>query len=170
MIRVYYGHHKCASTWIRRIVQGVCKDAGLLSRLVVDPKTPSDRGLLTDYRTTIQRNELGGYVRTENIDFLTCITADTDQAQSLGPLRGFHVVRDPRDIIVSGYFSHRNSHPTDGLPHLAAHREQLQSVSKEEGIRLEMDFSARLIRDLVEWDYNQPHILEVKMEDLTARI
>ena len=87
----------------------------------------------------------------------------------LSPHRGFHVIRDPRDIIVSAYFSHRNSHPTDGLPHLAAHRAALQEASKEEGLLLEMEFSAHELRELGDWDYSNESILELKMEEMTVR-
>jgi hypothetical protein len=104
-----------------------------------------------------------------NLDFVSCITADDEQAASMGPAKGFHVIRDPRDILVSGYYSHRNSHPTDGLPHYAAHRDRLQTVSKEEGLMLEMDFSSQCISDLAEWNYDRPNVLEVKMETLTQR-
>jgi len=45
----------------------------------------------------------------------------------------------------------------------------LQEVSKEEGLLLEMDFSAQELRDLGAWPYGHPDILEVKMEELTAR-
>jgi hypothetical protein len=167
MLRAYFGHHKCASTWIWEIIQRVTWDAGLRSRIILDPQTPSGKGPLTDYQSEFSRSNLGNYVRSERLDFVSCITADMSQAQSLHDTLGFHVIRDPRDIIVSGYFSHRNTHPTGGLPHLAAHRKRLQSVPIEEGLQLEMDFSSPLIEDMASWDYNQPNILEVKMEDLT---
>jgi hypothetical protein len=169
MLRAYFGHHKCASTWIWQIVHRVCRDAGLTSRLFVDPQTPTGKGPLTDYqRPEITRNELGEYVSQEGVDFATCIVADASHVESLGDLLGFHVIRDPRDVIVSGYFSHRNTHPTEGLPHLQDHREKLRSVSKEEGLFLEMEYAASAIEDMANWDYDQPNILEVKMEDLTA--
>ena len=79
------------------------------------------------------------------------------------------MIRDPRDIIVSAYFSHRHSHPTEGLPHLAAHRAALQEASEEEGLSLEMEFSAHELRELRDWDYTNENILELKMEEMTAR-
>ncbi len=172
MLYVYFGHHKCASTWIHEILAQVCREAGLRTRLLVDPLTPYAHGPLTDYRRQdISREALGEYLSKAKVDFAFCITADRRHVDGLGevPFRGFHVIRDPRDIIVSAYFSHRNSHPTEGLPHLAEHRQRLQAVSKEEGLLLEMDFSAQEIRDLAEWPYGQANILELRMEDLIAR-
>lgn len=173
MTYVYFGHHKCASTWIWEILAKVCREAGLEHRLILDPATPSGTGPLTDYRATFDRSDLGWYVRDEGIDVVSCITADAAHLDGLrNPLgdaiRGFHVIRDPRDILVSAYFSHRNSHPTEGLPHLAAHRDRLQSVSKSEGLLLEMEFSSAELDALADWDYDTPAILEVKMETLTV--
>lgn len=165
---VYFGHHKCASTWIREIIEQVLREAGYTYGMVLDPQSPHARGPLTNYRESFPRPKLGEHLQQSGFDVLSCITADREQARALDDVRGFHVIRDPRDIIVSGYFSHRNSHPIEGLPHYATHREALQNVSKEEGLFLEMDFSARCLRDLGEWDYSQDHILELKMEDLTA--
>ena len=168
MLRVYFGHHKCASTWIWRILARVCRDAGLNHSLVLDRQTPSATGPLTDYKATFSRSELQTYIQSVEYDLISCITADQTQAEVLEDYRGIHVVRDPRDIVVSAYFSHRNSHPVDDLPHMATHRERLRSVSKEEGLFLEMEFSHRELIDLSTWDYDQSHILELKMEDVTA--
>lgn len=171
MIYAYFGHHKCASTWIWTIINQVCREAGLRHEVVLDHQTPSQTGPLTGARDqTFPRSDLYRYLQRRGTDFVSCITADAEQARALGPeLRGFHVVRDPRDIIVSAYFSHRNSHPTEGLPHMQAHRERLQNVSKEEGLFLEMDFSAKELEDLRTWDYDRPDILEVHMEELTQQ-
>lgn len=168
-MNVYYGHHKCASTWIRGILEQIFRESGHRFSMVVDPMTPHASGDLTDYRETFSRMELSRYVTDRDIDFLSCITADAEHATALEGVRGFHVIRDPRDIIVSGYFSHRNSHPTDDLPHLEKHRTALQSVSKAEGLFLEMDFSARCLQDIGGWDYDREEILEIKMEELTSR-
>jgi hypothetical protein len=78
------------------------------------------------------------------------------------------VVRDPRDVLVSGYFSHKNSHPTDNWPELKEHREALQSLSEEEGLLKEIEFSQQFLEPMRDWNYDQDHILEVKMEELTG--
>ena len=168
MIRAYFGHHKCGSTWIRNIVEGVLNEIGIVHRLAVDPNTPSGHGPLTDYHEEFTRDEIASWVKRNNLGFVSFITADQSQADALPGVKGFHVIRDPRDIIVSAYFSHRNSHPTEGLDHLAEHREKLKSVSEEEGLMLEMDFSASELNDLNSWNYNNPDILELKMESITS--
>ena len=169
MLRAYFGHHKCASTWVWQILAGVCRETGLRHRLVVDPATPSAHGPLTDYTATFEREALGRYISQTDTDLVSCINADRTQAKALEAAKAVHVIRDPRDIIISAYFSHRNSHPVDGLPHLAEHRERLHAASKEEGILLEMDFSAKELEDIATWDYDQPDTLELTTEALTDR-
>jgi len=166
---VYFGHHKCASTWIDTIIKEVTKEHGYVYRGFVDHKTPQGRGPLTDYASTISREKLGDYVAAEGIHVISCLGADWDQVEALRALKGVHVIRDPRDIIVSGYFSHKHSHPVGHLPHMAAHRARLQEVSKDEGLLLEMDYASSALQDMAEWNYDDPDILELKMEDLTAK-
>jgi hypothetical protein len=178
-MRAYFGHHKCASTWVWQLVAGVCREIGLRHYLAIDERTPRTHGPLTGFmeggrgkeraKGTFERRELRARADEAGAEFVSCITADREQLEALGPRRGFHVIRDPRDIIVSGYFSHRNSHPTDGLPELARHRERLRAVSKEEGLLLEMDFARGTLLDLAQWDYGRPEILELRLEDLASR-
>ena len=52
--------------------------------------------------------------------------------------RAFFVPRDPRDVIVSWYFSVKVSHKAMGL--IAEVREKLQSMSEEEGLQHVIDF------------------------------
>jgi hypothetical protein len=164
----YYGHHKCASKWITNVLRQICRDAGLTEQVVVDEATPHGMGPLTDYRAVFDRSEIRRRADEIGADFVMCQAADRQQAQILAPERAFHVIRDPRDIVVSAYFSHRNSHPVEGLPELQEHRERLRAVPQDEGLMLEFDFSEAELRQLAEWDYATPGVLEVRMEDLTA--
>jgi hypothetical protein len=169
MLYAYFGHHKCASSWIDNILKEVAQEHGYPYRGLVDHQTPTGHGPLTDYVETFSRHEMGAYLRDANTSFVGALTADWAQVESLPSFRGVHVIRDPRDIIVSGYFSHKNSHPVNHLPHMAAHRERLRSVSKDEGLLLEMEYAASEMEDLATWNYDHPDILEIKMEELTAR-
>jgi hypothetical protein len=112
--------------------------------------------------------DLASYLEQNSIDFLTYANADINFVRQLEHFRGFHVIRDPRDIAVSSYFSHLHSHPTDGWASLEAHRETLQEISKEEGLFRDMEFIHNdVFERMARWDYSLPHVLEVKMEDLT---
>jgi hypothetical protein len=185
-VRAYFGHHKCASTWVWQLVAGVCREIGLRHYLVVYDRTPGPHPPLKGFaaggrgkerrKGNFERRRLRERVDEAGAEFVSCITADREQLEALAPRRGFHVIRDPRDIIVSGYFSHRNSRPADhpepqawALPHIAEHRERLRAVPKEEGLLLEMDFARATLLDLAQWDYDRPEILELRMEELAAR-
>jgi hypothetical protein len=165
----YFGHHKCASTWIVDILWQVADQIGLRHIGVHDALTPSDIGPLAETRpdaSPFDRAELRNRIDAVGADLVICHTADRQQADVLHPTRAFHVIRDPRDIIVSGYFSHRNYHPTEGRPRLQAHRDALRALSPEEGLILEMAFAETELQQIRNWDYSQDHVLELKMEDL----
>jgi hypothetical protein len=111
---------------------------------------------------------LEGLVDATSADLLFYTNATIEQARTLRSHRGLHVVRDPRDILVSAYFSHLHSHPTEAWSALEAHRRELQQRSKDEGLRHELDFSRPQFESMMAWDYDQRHVLEIKMETLTA--
>lgn len=146
----------------------MCRDIGLSHRLVLDELTPNAKGPLTDYREQFSRDQLRDYLEGSNAEMVSCIAADMEQARSLAEYRGVHVIRDPRDIIVSAYYSHKTSHPVNHFPDLKQHRRRLQNLNVEDGLLLEMDFSRDELFTLRDWDYQQHNVLELRMEDLTS--
>lgn len=152
MIFTYFGHHKCATTWLSAIIQQVCLDLGLNYAVVDNPNRFN--------------SNLESYVYNRSIDFLAYINADVYYLRNFENYIGFHVIRDPRDIVISGYFSHLYSHPTDGWPELAEHRQHLQQVSLEKGLFIEMEFDRQIFAGLKSWDYYKQNVLEIKMEEL----
>ena len=154
----YFGHHKAASSWISQILKDVC------CRL--------NYNYVSAYKPESFGYDLPKYVAVNNVQFLAYKTANYQYVLQLRNFKGFHVIRDPRDLVVSGYFSHLYSHPVDQHYRLAKHRKQLQTVSLDEGLQLEMQFSTTLIEDMASWDYSidaatAQNILQYKMEDLT---
>ncbi len=172
MLYCYFGHHKCASTWVRSILREVTWAAGLKLEEVFCPYLPEKRvALITAPQQRLPFNALAAYLQRQNAAFASFPIAVAEVIENLRSVtfRGFHMIRDPRDLIVSAYFSHRYSHPIETLPELEPHRKRLAAVSKEEGLFLEMEFSAPVLRDMGAWPYGHPNILELKMEELTAR-
>lgn len=137
-----FGHHKCASMWIHSICQQVCVDLGLRLGSVFGEREFA--------------GDLECYVREGKIDFLLYGNADFHQVQRLPVenIRAFHYVRDPRDIVVSAYFSHRNSHSTEAWPELVEYREKLHSCSKEQGLFLELEFRSQQFQEMRSWSEN----------------
>lgn len=152
----YYSHHKCATGWTTSILMELCFHLGRRFEIAHGPEQYGETGGLKEW------------VRNRDVEFLAYTNAEIDEVKELPLHRGFHVVRDPRDVLVSGYFSHKNSHPTDNWPELEEHRKALQSLSKEEGLLKEIEFSWPFLDAMRRWDYDQEHILELKMETLTA--
>ena len=154
--RVFFGHHKCATGWIDNILMELCFHMGIQFYMAHTVDHFKSYG------------SLGNLVKEKEIDFLAYTNADIDFVSGLIFHRGFHVVRDPRDILVSAYFSHMHSHSTRNWPALEAHRKQLKSLSFEEGLFCEMAFSKAQFEAMYRWDYEQEKVLEIRMEDLTA--
>jgi hypothetical protein len=148
----YFGHHKGATVWIRSIIKQVCKIVGLNHVAV------SNVGAFNQ--------DLAVFVDQNNIDFISYTNAKFEYVQPLEPFKGFHVIRDPRDIVVSAYFSHLRTHPIKGWSELVEFRDRLQSVSKDEGLILEMGFRRKSFEDMYDWNYSSKYIKELKMEDL----
>jgi len=86
-----------------------------------------------------------------------------------GPDAGFFVMRDPRDIVVSWYFSARYSHPLMG--DLSNVRGQLASLPESEGLLYSMrylnDFGLfSAIRSWARAGEVDPSVKVVRFEDL----
>jgi hypothetical protein len=151
MILAYYGHHKAGSTWILHVVGAVCSLASLK--------------MVSHHYEQFFDGDIEGYRKSNPFDFWCYINADYIFVRYL-ETKGFHVIRDPRDVIVSGYFSHLNSHPDEYWPRLRHYRKYLRSLSKEEGLLREMEFSSIFLSHMMSWDYHTPSILQLKFEDL----
>lgn len=149
----FFGHHKCASTWVHNIVDMACADAGWRRDYLYDEKQFG--------------GDLAGHVRRNRLDWISYVNADAKHLEGLPDFRGMHLVRDPRDILVSAYFSHLHSHPTHAWPELVPHREALSKLDKDDGLMLEMEFSAQFLSQMESWDYDRDDVIEVKQEVFT---
>lgn len=106
--------------------------------------------------------------------------------------RGSHFIRDPRDLLVSGYNYHRwcNNEPwatrqpmSDNLrnffrsddslkPFLDIENESrsyqkiLLDLPEEQGYILEMRYLEISLKPMQDWNYNNPNILEMRYEEI----
>lgn len=152
----YFGHHKSASTWIHTILSTLCDEAGLRCAYL------ANEGMFD--------GDLPAWIRQHDPDVLCYVNADWSHVKPLAAEReivGVHVVRDPRDILTSAYFSHLHSHKTGAWPALVEHRKKLQSLEKDDGLLAEFDFNADVFGHMAGWNYEQPNVLELRMEDFT---
>lgn len=154
-VLLYFGHHRCASTWLDGIFAAIARELRLRYASYHASWMFAD-----DLRADIERHRL---------DCVAYTNADYRHVAGLGAYRGFHVIRDPRDVAVSCYFSHRYSHPLrDDWPELAERRTRLASLSKEDGLLSEIEALDGSFASLRAWRYDDPAILELTMEALTA--
>lgn len=150
-ILAFLGHHKCASTWMCGICRPVSRELGLNFAYLPTSKSFDE--------------DLAGHIRKNAIGFFCYVNANIDCFRKLPKFRAFHMIRDPRDVLVSAYFSHLHSHGTNNWPELIEYRDRLKKVDLAEGLFLEMDFRKQQYQEMHDWNYSQPNILEVKMED-----
>lgn len=152
---VFFGHHKCATQWVSSILESVAIELGLRFRRL-------PQAMVGD--------QLRGFVRQERLQVLLIENACLEHAESLTNFIGFHLIRDPRDIIVSGYFSHKKSHTEEGIgENWLHHRGRLNLLTKDLGLMEEIEFARPRLLELDSWDFTRPNVMEVKFEDLTFR-
>jgi hypothetical protein len=161
--RVFFGHHKVATSWMLKIMS----DLGHLNGFrieVVNTAAEIDAALLERLATGKSK-------------VLICRNADPVVLGQLRDFVGFHLIRDPRDMLVSSYFSHLHSHPTHSWPELIEHRNKLQKLDLDQGLLLDMAFCKSLptqghdVRPfdcMREWDYQRDNILETTYEEMVV--
>jgi hypothetical protein len=167
----YFGHHKSGSTFIKSILRAATREAGmrmqtefLSTRLPLGyEKDPAQAARIAE---TYQR--LG----TDTAALLCHGNADRAVVETLasqGPLRGFHVIRDPRDLMVSGYFWHISDQWVDSNPWNVERRARLRTAPNQEaGLLQEVTLSACYFEAMAEWDYTRQDILEMRFETIIA--
>jgi hypothetical protein len=144
-------HHKTGTKWMLQLFEGFC--AALGDRLYVGPqdRLPPATRVFFQHHSRFDLAVLGG------------------------PYRGLHVIRDPRDVLISGARYHARA----SEPWLHRRHRRFWGLTYQEAIRwrrtladavlFEMDHAgAHTIREMLAWDRTRPEFFEAKYEDLVA--
>ena len=162
----YFGHHKCASQYIKAVLIQTAQHLGMsIGWAKSSEQSPIDS---SEYHQSMAK--IGGAQR-DILGYSNANRAILEAVSEEQPYRGFHVIRDPRDIMVSDYFSNLYSHPIfpDNAQRLQRIRQQIAAApGQEEGLLLELELCRWNFANLAGWDYTNPQVYETCFERLTA--
>lgn len=153
---------KTASQWTRLCLSDprFYSRVGLLPDLFENKPPPHLNPVLESMSLAEKRNCL-----------VSPIFADANLFDLLSPGNNYRVVavvRDPRDLLVSYYFSNALSHPE--LPEIAESRATLEALTIEDGLRVTANAMSPLLSIGESWlarEVDDERVLVVKYEDLT---
>ncbi len=151
-------HHKTGTTWMKGVFFSLAKRLDIPVMRVPNPRVKPDipdegRVLLTNWRSRFNHTVLAH-----------------------PEARFFHIIRDPRDVLISGAHYHET---TDGIHEkfLYHPRKELDGKSYQEHLRALPSYEEKLAFEMGgkhldtiiqyrEWDFDNPRSFEVKYEDL----
>lgn len=169
----HFGHHKCLTVYYKRIMDRLAHEFGFLS-LATNPTTFAQEAIERSGPRVIRLNN------SSQVPW-----------DKLPPYRGSHFIRDPRDIVVSGYHYHLWAEEAwirkpnfnwqtfvklpqfqyvepDPLKHPQneSYQEYLQNLAPEAGMILELLTSKHRLDEMGRWQFGNSHILEMRYEDI----
>jgi hypothetical protein len=164
---VHAGYHKVASVWFENVLSDVAGHYALTfssTHLPFVDRDPSD--------LATARSETGPRPCIGDVTLFMQSRHFRDELFGGGAIRGSHIVRDPRDVAVSGYRYHLWTDEAwvhvprkwfDGM----SYQEKLRSLPEHEGLLLEVERTCRwTVADMRAWDYTRRDFLELRYEDL----
>ncbi len=145
----FFGHPKSASTFF----------GGLLSRIAIE------MGKTYFYGQISMKGKVE-LINRENPNFIISQNSSISSVKSLDrKFKAFHVIRDPRDIWVSSYFSYKKTHAIDGWKDLALIRKSILEKDFEEGMVETLRFNKKFFEHMENWEFGNDQILEIRYED-----
>ena len=105
-------------------------------------------------------------VNSLNPDFIISQSSSLEAVEQIkGNYKGFHVIRDPRDIWISSYYSYKKTHEIGEWKNLGKLREKLEGMDFEEGMMQLLEFNSEFFDQMEYWNYKDQNILEIRYED-----
>lgn len=172
MYRFALLNHKCGTVYFKNVLRQVCKKTNAKFIPVSKPLGDIDctRFFVQEQIKEKKNRILNLFFRSDEFNELFFFPNSTYQIPDLMKVpdyRAFMMIRDPRDVIVSGYFSHKNSHPLGEWSDLENIRMKLNELSLNDGLLSEIDRGYAL-----NWfktvGFNNPKIKIVRFEDFVC--
>ena len=147
---IFSGNPKAGSTWLGGLITGASIEMGL--------KIFYGQYAIPQHHATIKN---GHY------DIIISQSSNYTKLQDLDrPYKCIHVIRDPRDVCVSSYFSYKKSHEIGNWKALGELRNRLNHMSFDEGMIETFVFNKYFFSTLSDWNYADENVLELKYEDI----
>jgi len=144
---VHCCYHKVGTAWFIRVLRTISRYYGLQFQCCDQDYLKRETDVFMEYMSRVNINKLPEYV-------------------------GSHMIRDPRDIIISAYYYHlwtkeEWAHiPRKSLNNLT-YQAHLNSLNQEEGLLAEMEGTSKeIIEEMSQWNYKNPNFIEIKYEDI----
>ena len=169
---IHFGYHKCMTYFFRQVFN--CLSEKMEWDFQVFNTIASDQ--LIQQANDIRKNQI-----------LLINTIISDISALPKYFIGSHIVRDPRDLLISGYNYHKWS-PDNWIvkPMSDELREQLKidsfkikkdttgytyqelinNVDKEMGLMIELNWRNFTYSHMMKWNYHHPNILELRYEEI----
>lgn len=157
-------HHKTGTVWMRKVFSAVSRCLGLPFASAQNPNSAASvRQILN-----------------EGPAMLVALNGKIPQLLAQDPgIRFIHMIRDPRDVLLSGLHYHKSHVPRKNSPEKSIHtprrefggmtyQQKLCSIKTFQG-QLRFEMSRRhntTVRQMLRWDYTDPRTIEWKYEDM----
>lgn len=146
-------HHKTGTVWLRSIFKKICLKYSLNFYDGIQDNLPEQFDVFLQDHSKFDVNSLG-------MEFF-----------------GIHLIRDPRDVIISGCFYHQKAdekwlHIPRNQFNGLTYQQKINSFKNiDDQILFEMEnIGKATVLDMINWDYTNPYFLELKYEDLIVDI
>jgi hypothetical protein len=175
----HFSYHKCLTVYFQRIMRTLANEYNF--------SYAHCRGNLSEFSRLMKTGAGKRFISLNNV-----LVPGLDQ---LTDIRGSHFIRDPRDLVVSGYryhlwteeqayrnpkfdwsgivadpwFSEHVEPDPARIPRNVSYLEYLNTLDAERGMILEMLRLSPTFQQMKSWDYGHPHIIEMRYEDIIGR-
>jgi hypothetical protein len=171
---VHCTHHKAGTVWFRRILSGIADAQGFtFTTSYVGRNVPSGDVVLYAVVGPLSEMEVATAFHGAS-DCRQAAADDFMERSGLRPggFRGTHMVRDPRDMVVSGWHYHLRCTEDWVVTPLErfggrSYQDLLNSLDPHDGLMAEIkEMTRRTLVHMARWNYEQPEFLELRYEDL----